>query len=64
MIKVINMSLVKADLNREKEDLIRLVNESEDSRKAYEEFHAKIALHQQLILIRKLENTHNEVSLR
>ena len=50
------MAFVKADLGREKEELLQLVNESEDARKAYEEFQAKVALQQQLIQIRKLEN--------
>ena len=49
MIEVIKMAFVKADSNREKEELLRLVNESEDARKAYEEFQAKIALQQQLV---------------
>ena len=56
MIEVIKMAFVKADLNREKEELLQSVNESEDARKAYEEFQAKIALQQQLVQIRKLEN--------
>lgn len=50
------MAFVKADLNREQEELEKLVNENEDARKAYEEFQAKIALQQQLVQIRKAEN--------
>ena len=50
------MAFVKADLNREKEELARLVNESDEAGKAYEEFQAKIALQQQLIQMRKAEN--------
>ena len=50
------MAFVKADLNREQEELEKLVNENEDARKAYEEFQAKIALQQQLVQIRKTEN--------
>lgn len=49
------MSFVKADLNKEKEDLNKLVEESEEARKAYEEFRARIALQQKLIETRKAE---------
>ena len=50
------MSFVKADLKKEKEELSRLLAESKEARKAYEEFQAKIALQQQLVQIRKTEN--------
>ena len=49
------MSFVKADLNKEKEELSRLVAESEEARKTYEEFQARIALQQKLIETRKAE---------
>lgn len=50
------MAFVKANLNKEKEELEKLVAESEDARKAYEEFQARIALQEQLIQMRKAEN--------
>lgn len=50
------MAFVKADLNKEKEELEKLVAASEDARKAYEEFQARIALQEQLIQMRKAEN--------
>ena len=50
------MAFVKANLNKEKEELEKLVTESEDARKAYEEFQARIALQEQLIQMRKAEN--------
>lgn len=57
------MSFVKADLDKERQELQNLVNENEDARKAYEEFQAKIALQQQLIQMRKAENmTQNDVA--
>lgn len=49
------MSFAKADLNKEKEELSRLVAESEEARKTYEEFQARIALQQKLIETRKAE---------
>ena len=49
------MPFVKADLEREKAELDRLINESEEARKVHEEFQARIALQQKLIEIRKAE---------
>ena len=49
------MAFVKANLNKEKEELEKLVAESEDARKVYEEFQARIALQEQLIQMRKAE---------
>ena len=49
------MSFVKADLNKEKEKLDKLVAESEEARKAHEEFLSRIALQQKLIDSRKAE---------
>lgn len=49
------MPFVKADLDREKAELDRLINESEEARKVHEEFQARIALQQKLIEIRKAE---------
>ena len=40
------MAFVKADLKNEKEELDKLVAESGEGRKAYEEFQARIALQQ------------------
>lgn len=58
------MAFVKADLDREQEELTKLVNENEDARKAYEEFQTKIALQQQLIKMRKAENmTQTDVAI-
>lgn len=50
------MAFVKADSNKEKDVLEKLVAESEEARKAYEEFQARIALQEQLIQMRKAEN--------
>lgn len=50
------MVFVKAGSNKEKEELEKLVAESEEARKTYEEFQARIALQQQLIQMRKAEN--------
>lgn len=47
------MAFVKADLRREKEELDKLVAESEEARKAHEEFQARIALQQKLVETRK-----------
>ena len=49
------MAFVKADLKREKEELNKLVAESEEARRAHEEFQARIALQQKLIEARKAE---------
>lgn len=50
------MAFVKADLEKEREELNKLVSENEDAKRAYEEFQARIALQQQLIQMRKAEN--------
>ncbi len=50
------MAFVKADLNKEMEELNKLVKENEDARAAYEAFQKKIALQEQLIQLRKAEN--------
>ena len=49
------MAFVKADLKNEKEELDKLVAESGEGKKAYEEFQARIALQQKLIETRKAE---------
>lgn len=54
--EVRKMPFVKADLDREKMELDRLLIESEEARKAHEEFQARIALQQKLIQMRKAEN--------
>lgn len=51
-----DMAFVKADLDKEKNELNKLVSEEESARKAYEEFQAKIALQQQLVQMRKAEH--------
>ena len=50
------MAFVEADLEKEREELNKLISENEDARRAYEEFQAKIALQQQLIQMRKAEH--------
>lgn len=50
------MAFIKADLEKEREELNKLISENEDARRAYEEFQAKIALQQQLIQMRKAEH--------
>ena len=50
------MPFVKADLDREKAELDRLINESKEARIAHEEFQARIALQQKLVQMRKPEN--------
>ena len=51
-----DMAFVKADLDKEKNELNKLVSEEESARKAYEEFQARIALQEQLVQMRKAEN--------
>ena len=53
---VMDMAFVKADLDKEKNELNKLVSEEESARKAYEEFQARIALQQQLVQMRKAEH--------
>ena len=48
------MAFVKADLDKEKEELNSLVAESEEARQAHEEFQARIALKQNLLQTDKL----------
>ncbi len=50
------MAFVKTNLDQEKEELNRLVAGSEEAKKAYEEFQAKVALQQQLVQMRKAEH--------
>lgn len=50
------MPFVKADLDREKAEFDRLINESKEARIAHEEFQARIALQQKLVQMRKAEN--------
>ena len=42
------MAFIKADLNKELEELNELVNDNEEARKAYEAFQKRIALQEQL----------------
>ena len=53
---MVDMAFVKADLDKEKNELNKLVSEEESARKAYEEFQARIALQQQLVQMRKAEH--------
>ena len=50
------MAFVKADLEKEREELNKLVSENEEARRAYEEFQARFALQQQLVQMRKAEH--------
>ena len=50
------MAFVKADLDREKEELNKLVSENGDAKRAYDEFQARIALQRLLVQTRKAEN--------
>ena len=50
------MAFVKADLEKEREELNKLISENEDAKRAYEEFQARIALQQQLVQMRKAEH--------
>ena len=50
------MAFTKADLDKEKNELNKLVSEDESTRKSYEEFQARIALQQQLVQMRKAEH--------
>ena len=50
------MAFVKADLNKEKEALQKLVLENADAKRAYDELQARIELQQSLIKMRKSEN--------
>ena len=56
MSEVTKMAFVKADLEKEREELNKLVSENEGARRAYEEFQARIALQQQLVQMRKAEH--------
>ena len=50
------MAFVKANLDREKEELNKLVSENGDAKRAYDEFQARIALQRALVQTRKAEN--------
>ena len=50
------MPFVKADLDREKAELDRLIIESEEARIAQKEFQTRIALQKKLVQTRKAEN--------
>ena len=54
------MSFIKADLEKERDELNRLISEDEDARKAHQEFQARIALQQKLIQMRKAERMTQE----
>ena len=50
------MPFVKADLEKEKDELNKLIFENEDAKRAYEEFQTRIALQQRLVQMRKAEH--------
>ena len=50
------MSFTKADMQAEREELERLVNNSEEARSAYKEFMTQIDLQRELVALRKSEN--------
>jgi len=50
------MSFKKADMQAEREELERLVNNSEEARSAYKEFMTQIDLQRELVALRKNEN--------
>ena len=50
------MSFKKADMQAEREELERLVNNSEEARSAYKEFMTQIDLQRELVALRKSEN--------
>lgn len=50
------MSFKKADMQAEREELERLVNNSEEARSAYKEFMTRIDLQRELVALRKSEN--------
>ena len=47
------MAFIKADLEKEREELNRLISGDEDARKAHQEFQARVAYRQRLIQMRK-----------
>ena len=49
------MSFTKADMQAEREELERLVNNSEEARSAYKEFMTQIDLQRELVALRKSE---------
>ncbi len=57
------MPFVKADIDKERQELEQIIAENESAKKSYEQFQARIALQQQLINMRKAENmTQNDVA--
>ena len=50
------MVFIKADLDKEREELNQLIEESEEARKAHEEFQTRIGLQKKLIEMRKAES--------
>ena len=50
------MAFVKANIDREKEELNKLISENGDATRAYDEFQARIALQRALVQTRKAEN--------
>lgn len=50
------MAFAKANMNKEKEELKKLVLENANAKRAYDEFQARIELQQKLVQMRKSEN--------
>ena len=50
------MPFVKADREKESEELKKLIETDDHAKKVYEEFQARIALQEQLIRVRKSEH--------
>jgi len=50
------MAFTKANISKEKKELEQLIAFSEDARKTYDDFQARINLQKELIAMRKAEN--------
>lgn len=50
------MAFTKANISKEKKELEQLIASSEDARKTYDDFQARINLQKELIAMRKAEN--------
>lgn len=50
------MAFTKANISKEKKELVQLIASSEDARKSYDDFQARINLQKELIAMRKAEN--------
>ena len=50
------MAFTKANISKEKKELEQLISSSEEARKTYDDFQARINLQKELIAMRKAEN--------